>query len=30
MILLYKEAAFSKVYTFVLFFKKTLCGFQGS
>jgi hypothetical protein len=27
---LYREAALSRVYTSVLFFKKTLCGFQGS
>jgi hypothetical protein len=30
MMLLHREAALSRVYTSVLFFKKTLCGFQGS
>jgi hypothetical protein len=29
MMILYREAALSRIYTYVLFFKE-LCGFQGS
>jgi hypothetical protein len=29
MMLLYREDVLSRVYTSVLLFKKTLCGFQG-